>query len=184
MKTNRYTPCSLVAALVLAAAAMGGTVAHAQSAGVAAATAPGARIGFVNTDRLFSETRAAQQAQAKLKREFSTRENQLQALGNRLKKDIEDYDRQSQSLSETQRQQRQQRLMAQEAEFQQKRREFQDDLNNRKNEELQQLLDRANRVVIQIAKDEQYDVILQEAVYVNQRLDITNKVIAALDAAR
>ena len=69
-------------------------------------------------------------------------------------------------------------------EFQQKRREFQEDLNNRKNEELQQLLDRANRVVIQVAKAERYDVILQEAVYVDRRLDITDKVIAALNAGK
>ena len=76
----------------------------------------------------------------------------------------------------------QKQLVEMDSDFQQKRREFQEDLNNRKNEELQKLLDRANRVVIQIAKAEHYDVILQEAVYVDRRLDITDKVIAGLNA--
>ena len=67
--------------------------------------------------------------------------------------------------------------------FQHKRREFQEDLNARKNEELQQVLERANRVVKQVAEQEHYDVILQEAVYINPKLDITDKVIRALNAA-
>ena len=53
-----------------------------------------------------------------------------------------------------------------------------------KQEELQQILDRANRVVKQVAEAEKYDVILQEAVYVNPRLDITDKVIKALNAGK
>ena len=79
---------------------------------------------------------------------------------------------------------RQRQLQDQDREFQRKRREFQEDLNSRKQEELQQVLDRANRVVRQVAESEKYDVILQEAVYINPRLDITDKVIKALNAAK
>jgi hypothetical protein len=71
----------------------------------------------------------------------------------------------------------------QDREFQRKRREFQEDLNARKNEELQQVLERANRVVKQVAEAEKYDLILQEAVYINPKHDITDKVIKALNAA-
>ena len=68
-------------------------------------------------------------------------------------------------------------------EFQRKRREFQEDLNARKNEELQQVLERANKVVKQLAETEKYDLILQEAVYVNPKHDITDKVLKILNAA-
>jgi outer membrane protein len=72
-------------------------------------------------------------------------------------------------------------LVDQDREFQRKRREFQEDLNARKNEELQQVYDRANRVVKQVAEAEKYDAILQEAIYINPKHDITEKVIKALN---
>ena len=75
-------------------------------------------------------------------------------------------------------------LVEQDREFQRKSREFQEDLGNRKNEELAKVLDQANKIVQQVAEAEQYDVILQEAVYVNPKHDITDKVIKALNAAK
>jgi outer membrane protein len=69
-------------------------------------------------------------------------------------------------------------------EFQRRRRELQEDLNQRKNEELQALLERAQRVVRQLAEQEKYDVILQDAVYVGPRIDVTDKVLKILDASK
>ncbi len=71
--------------------------------------------------------------------------------------------------------------MERDRDFQRKNREFQEDLNARKNEELARVLEQANRVVQQVAEAEKYDVILQEAVYVNPKHDITDKVIKALN---
>jgi outer membrane protein len=142
------------------------------------------RVGFVNTDRIFREANTAKAAQAKLEQEFSRREKELNDLGNTLKTASERFEREAPTLSESQRQQRQRQLIDQDREFQRKRREFQEDLNARKNEELQQVLDRANRVVKQVAEQEKYDLILQEAVYINPKHDITDKVIRALNATR
>ena len=142
------------------------------------------RVGFVNTDRIFREANSAKQAQAKLEQEFSRREKELNDLGAGLKAASDKFEREAPTLSETQRGQRQRQLIEQDREFQRKRREFQEDLNARKSEELQQVLDRANRVVRQVAEQEKYDLILQEAVYINPKHDITEKVIRALNAAR
>ena len=87
-------------------------------------------------------------------------------------------------MSESQRVTKQRDLDEQDREFQRKSREFQEDLGNRKNEELAKVLDQANKIVQQVAEAEQYDVILQEAVYVNPKHDITDKVIKALNAAK
>jgi len=142
------------------------------------------RVGFVNTDRIFREANTAKAAQAKLEQEFSRREKELAEQGNALKAMSDRFEREAPTLSESQRAQRQKQLLDQDRDFQRKRREFQEDLNARKNEELQQVLERANRVVKQVAEAEKYDVVLQEAVYINPKHDITDKVIKALNAAK
>jgi outer membrane protein len=142
------------------------------------------RVGFVNTDRIFREANTAKAAQAKLEQEFSRREKELAEQGNALKGLSDRFEREAPTLSESQRAQRQKQLLDQDRDFQRKRREFQEDLNARKNEELQQVLERANRVVKQVAEAEKYDVVLQEAVYINPKHDITDKVIKALNAAK
>ncbi|MFD1709591.1 OmpH family outer membrane protein [Ottowia flava] len=144
----------------------------------------GVRIGFVNTDRMLREASSAKAAQTKLEQEFSRREKEIDDAGSALKTASERFEREAPTMAESARASRQRQLMDQDREFQRKRREFQEDLNSRKQEELQQILDRANRVVKQVAEAEKYDVILQEAVYINPKLDITDKVIKALNGAK
>jgi len=152
------------------------------SALLAPAHADEFKAGFVNTDRIFREASSAKAAQSKLEQEFSKREKELIDLGNTLKTLSEKLEREAPTLSESQRNIRQKQLVEQDRDFQRKRREFQEDLNSRKNEELQQVLERANRVVKQVAESEKYDVIFQEAVYINPKHDITDKVLKVLNA--
>ncbi|CAM3380937.1 OmpH family outer membrane protein [Paracidovorax anthurii] len=140
------------------------------------------KAGFVNTDRIFREASTAKAAQAKLEQEFSKREKDLIDQGNALKSATEKFEREAPTMAESQRTARQRQLSDQDRDFQRKRREFQDDLAARKNEELGQVLERANKAVKQVAEAEKYDVILQEAVYINPKHDITDKVIKALNA--
>ncbi len=142
------------------------------------------KMGFVNTERIFREAATAKQAQAKLEQEFAKREKDLVDSGNALKTASERFEREAPTLSESQRTARQRQLVEQDRDFQRKRREFQEDLNARKNEEQQVVVERANRAVKQVAEAEKYDVILQEAVYIHPKHDITDKVIKALNAAR
>lgn len=140
------------------------------------------RIGFVNIDRILKEPITAKAAQAKLVQEFAKREKDLADQGTALKAMADKFERDAPTLSESQRNARQKQVVEQDRDFQRKRREFQEDLNARKNEELQQVLERANKVVKQVAEAEKYDVILQEAVYINAKHDITDKVIKLLNA--
>lgn len=141
------------------------------------------KAGFVNTDRIFREASTAKTAQSKLEQEFSKRERDLVAAGKALKAASEAFERDAPTLSESQRIAKQRDLVEQDRDFQRKNREFQEDLNARKNEELARVLEQANRVVQQVAEAEKYDVILQEAVYVNPKHDITDKVLKALNGA-
>ena len=149
-----------------------------------AAMAQDFKMGFVNTERIFREAASAKQAQAKLEQEFSRREKELVDTGNTLKAASEKFEKEAPTLSESQRNTRQKQLVEQDRDFQRKRREFQEDLNARKNEEQQILQDRAQRAVKQVAESEKYDVIFQEAVYVNPKHDITDKVIKALNGGK
>jgi outer membrane protein len=64
--------------------------------------------------------------------------------------------------------------------LQRRQREFREDLNQRRNEELQGLLERTQRLVRQIAEQEKYDLIIQDAVFFSSRVDITDKVLRGL----
>lgn len=150
-------------------------------AGVSVAQAQTMKFGFVNTDRIFREATPALAAQTKLEQEFSKREADLKAQGATLKSASEKFEREAPTLAESQRLQRQRQLAEQDRDLQRRSREFQEDLNTRRNEELQQVLERANRVIKQVAESESYDLILQDAVYVNPKNDITDKVLKALN---
>ena len=149
-----------------------------------AAHAQEIRIGFINTDRIFKEANTAKQAQVKLEQEFSRREKDLNESGNALKTAVEKFEREAPTLSESQRVSRQKQLGEQDRDFQRKRREFQEELNARKNEEFQLVLERANRVIKQVAEAEKYDLVLQEAVYINPKHDITDKVLKVINSSK
>ena len=159
----------LVAATLLAGAAAG-------------ATAQELKIGYVNSDRVLRDAVPAKAAQAKLEAEFSKREKDLTDLANRLKAASDKLDKDAPTLAESERVRRQRELVDQDRELQRKRREFQEDLSQRKNEELGAVVERTNRVIKQIFETEKYDLILQEAVSWSPKVDITDKVIKALNA--
>lgn len=141
------------------------------------------KIGFVSTDRVLKEAASAKVAQTKLEQEFSKREKDLTDLGASIKTSADKFEKESPTLQETQRAARQKQLLDQDRDFQRKRREFQEDLNARKNEELQLVIARANKVIKEIAIAEKYDIIFQDAVYVNPKHDVTDKVIKALNVS-
>lgn len=148
---------------------------------VAAAQAQEAKIGFVSTDRILREAAPAKAAQAKIEQEFARRDRELQDIAARVKSASDKLDKDAAVLSESDRIRRQRELTDMDKEFQRKQREFREDLSQRRNEELAQVLARANKVIKQIADAEKYDIVFQEAVYFNPRIDITDKVLKALN---
>jgi len=140
------------------------------------------KVGFINTNRIFSDTDIAKAAQGKLEKDFTRREQELVKQGEALQAAVAKFEREAPTLSESQRAARQRQLTDQNRDFERKRVDFQEDLAARKNDELNQLLERANVIIKQVAEAEQYDVVLQEAVYIHPKHDITDKVIKAMNA--
>ncbi len=139
------------------------------------------KIGYVNSERVLREAAPARAAQAKLEAEFGRRERELNEQATRLKAAADRLEKDLPTLSPTEQQRRQRELVDQDRDLQRKRREFQEDLNQRRNEELASVVERANRAIKQIFDAEKYDLILQEVVFAGARVDITDKVIRALN---
>jgi outer membrane protein len=166
----------------LAALCSAGT-AFAQAQSATAGVPQATRIAVVNSERILRESGPAKAAQSKLEQEFSKRDHDLQDMAAKLKAMSDQLDKSGPTMSTADRSLKQTQLAQLDADFQRKQREFRDDLNQRRNEELAAVLDRANKVIKQIAEQDHYDLILQEAVYVSPRIDITDQVIKVLGSS-
>jgi outer membrane protein len=157
-----------VLALLLAFA--GGSLAQAQG-----------KIGFVNLDRILREAAPAVRAQKKLEAEFAKRKQELDRMAEQLKRTQETLEKNAMTMTESDRAKREREFGELNRDFQRRQREINEDFNQRRNEELSGILERANRAVRQIAEAEKFDIIFQEAVFASPRIDITEKIIRALD---
>jgi outer membrane protein len=139
------------------------------------------KIGYVNSDLITRDSVPAKAALAKLKAEFSKREKTLADMGNRLKSAAEKFEQEQTILAEPEKIRRQRELVEQDREFQRKRRELQDDISQRRNEEFASVVEQANKAIKQIAEQEKFDLIVQEVIFASARVEITDKVIKLLN---
>jgi outer membrane protein len=142
------------------------------------------KLGFVNTERILRDAAPAQRAQKKIESEFRKRDQELAKIAGDLKRMQDDLDKNAVTMSESERRTKEREFGELNRDFQRKQREFREDLNQRRNEELAQVVEQANRVIRQIAEQEKFDIIFQDAVFASPRIDITDKVIKALDSAK
>jgi outer membrane protein len=142
------------------------------------------KIGYINSERVLKEANLAKAAQLKLETEFGKREKDLKDAENKLRGAAEKLEKDAPTLAEAERNRRQRDLVEADRDLQRKRREWQEDLTQRKNEELGAVVERANRVIKQIFDAEKYDLIVQDALHASARVDITKKVIDALNAQK
>ena len=141
------------------------------------------RIGYVNSERVLREAAPAKAALARMESDFSKRDKDLNDQAAKLKASADKLEKDAPTLPEAERNRRQRDLLELDRDLQRKRREFQEDLNQRRNEETAGIVERANKVIKQIFEGEKYDLILQDVVFAGPRVDITDKVIKALNAA-
>ena len=154
---------ALVALLVLSG------IAHAET-----------KIGFVNSQRILAEAPQAAKAKKKIEKDFEKRDQDLQRMVKQLQALQEAMDKNGATMAEADRRAKERELADLTRDLQRKQREFREDLSQRQNEEMAAIFERVNKAIKQVADAEKYDIIFQEAVYFNQRIDITDKVIKAL----
>lgn len=138
------------------------------------------KVGFVDAERVNRESAPADEASKRLEKEFQPRVQEIQRREGQIKGLQSQFEKDALTMSENDRRTREAELSRQIVDLQRLQREFQEDLNLRRNQELGALLERANKIIRQIAESEKYDLIIQEAVYRSPRVDITDRVLKAL----
>ena len=150
---------------------------------LAPAQAQELKIGYVNSERVLREATPAKAALARMEADFSKRDKDLNDTAAKLKTAADKLEKDAPTLAEAERNKRQRDLVEQDRDLQRKRREFQEDLNQRRNEETAAIVERANKVIKGIFETEKYDLIVQDVVFASAKVDITEKVIKALNGA-
>jgi outer membrane protein len=149
-------------------------------AGISMNASAQAKVAFVNTEKLLKESVLAQEAQKALINEFSKRESALVETSAEMKRKADKLERDGSVMSASERQRVQADLADADAKFQRDRRNLEEEIQTRRSQLLSGILERANREVMKVAEAEQIDIVFQEAVWVNPKIDITNKVLDAL----
>ncbi len=139
------------------------------------------KLGFVKVDEVIRKANIAKQAEDKLKREFAPRDNELKKIGAKLKNLVSKFEKEQSVMTNTEKQKVQREISNLEKEIQRKQRQAREDLTQRKNEELAAVVEKARAVIKKIAVEEKFDLILENSVYASPNIDITSKVIKALN---
>lgn len=174
MSTTETTTVKLLAPLFFAIALMP-ALAFAQAGDL-----KDIKIGFVSIERILKDSPPAVKANKKLEKEFQARGQEIEKLAKQARELQAVLEKESVTMSESDRRTKEGELGRLNRDLQRLQREFREELNLRRNEEFQQIIERANKVVQQIAEAEKFDLILQEAVFRSPRIDITEKVLKAL----
>ena len=138
------------------------------------------KIGFVNSQKILNDAPQAARAKKKIEKDFEKRDQDLQRIAKQLQGMQDNLDKNAVTMAESERRTKEREFGDLNRDFQRKQREFREDLSQRQNEEMAAIFERVNKIIKQIAETEKYDIIFQEAVYANPRIDITDKVIKAL----
>ena len=150
------------------------------SAFAAAPALANTKIGFVNTEKLLREAPLSVAAQKKLEREFAARDQELQKLAKQARDLQLQLDKDGVTMSDSERKAKERDLGNLNRDLQRQGREFREDLNLRRNEELGQIQERARKAIQEIARAEKFDLVIEQAVYVDPKNDITDRVMKAL----
>jgi outer membrane protein len=148
---------------------------------MASVQAQTSRIAWLSPERIYNESKLAKLAGEKLAEEFKAREKAVQDMAGRLKAAQDKLEKELASLNEADRVKRNREYFELDKEFQRRQREFREDLNQRTNEERALISEKATKIIKQMAAVEGFDIVLQDAVWASPRIDITDKVLAALD---
>ena len=139
------------------------------------------KIGFVNTEQVFRDSQLAVKAQKKLEKEFQGRDQEIQKMVKQARDLQASLEKDALTMSEADRTKKERDLANLSRDIQRMQREFREDLNQRKNEEFGAVQDRARKAILEIAEKEKFDLILENVVYASPRVDITDRVLKALD---
>jgi outer membrane protein len=139
------------------------------------------KVGYVQVDKILQEAPQTAESGKKLEKEFSPRTQDLDKISKQIKEMESSLEKDSLTMSETDRKNKERDVANLKIDFQRKQRELREDVNLRKNEELGSLQDRINKAVTSVSETEGYDLVVYGGVaYASKKIDITDKVLKVL----
>lgn len=139
------------------------------------------KVGYVQVDKILQEAPQTAESGKKLEKEFSPRTQDLDKMSKQIKDMESSLEKDSLTMSETDRKNKERDVANLKIDFQRKQRELREDVNLRKNEELGSLQDRINKAVTSVSETEGYDLVVYGGVaYASKKIDITDKVLKVL----
>lgn len=139
------------------------------------------KIAYINTQRVFQDSPMAKSVKKKLEQEFGKQEQDIQKSMKQARELQAYLEKEGLTLSEADRSKKERELATLSRDIQRAQREFREDLNRRQNEEYANVHDRARKVIREIAEKEKFDLVIETAVYASPRVDITERVLKALE---
>jgi outer membrane protein len=138
------------------------------------------KIGYVNAVKVIEEAPQGEAALKKLEAEFAPRDKQIVEMQNRLKQLEQDLEKNALVLKENEHRSKEFEIATLKRDLRRATQEFREDYNLRRNEELAALQKIVQKTIAEIAKQENYDLILESAVYAGPKVDVTDKILKKL----
>ncbi len=142
------------------------------------------KIAVVRSADLVRESPIYKAAETKMKAEFEKRSKDLQEQERKLGEDIKKYQKEADTLSADARAKNEKDLGSRQIDIAAAKRKFQEDLTSRDRELTQDLMGKIKDVIQQVAKEKTLDLIVQDPVYFNPTMDITDEVLKRLSAKK
>lgn len=135
------------------------------------------KIGFVNIPAVLEKAPQAEKAKKRLEQEFSPRDKQLVAQQKEIQNLEEKMARDSSVMGESERRNLEKDILNKKRDAKRAQQEFSEDFNLRRNDELGKLQRRIVEVIREIAKDQNFDLLLTDGViYASEQIDVTSQV--------
>jgi outer membrane protein len=138
------------------------------------------KIGYVNAVKVIEEAPQGEAALKKLEAEFAPRDKQIVEMQNKLKQLEQDLEKNALVLKDAEHRSKEFEIISLKRDLRRATQEFREDYNLRRNEELAALQKIVQKTIADIAKQENYDLILESAVYASNKADITDKILKRL----
>ena len=153
------------------------------SANVMAASAP--KIAYVSVEKILTEAPQVQAVNDSMLERFGGRKTELQEMEKEINEMQENYKRNELVMTEDKLNELKNSVIAKIQEFKQKEAVLQQEVATVRNQELAVLQQSVRSIIEDIAKAEEYDLILtsEGVAYANEKLDISNKVLERMKKA-
>ena len=145
-------------------------------------SAQGIKIGYVNAVKVIEEAPQGEAALKKLESEFGPRDKRLVSIQNDIRELEDDLEKNGLIMTDADRRAKERKILVMKRNLRRATQEFREDYNLRRNEELTVLQKIVKKAIVEIAKQEKYDLIVHEGtIYASSKIDITDKVLEKLN---